>query len=111
MRKRAWEWHSDAKPEVDDLRQEDRELYGSLASRLVALTSQSSGSLGDPARGRVRSAPFSSGQSVGYVYFVERADGRGLGGLLVCRCARRARRPPRGAGEAAVYRLASTPEW
>jgi hypothetical protein len=107
---KKWQWHPLALLEYQELQKYDNDARVRLASKLVRLTG-SSGRPGESASGRVRQEPFAKDSALWFVLFVERADGRGLGGLLICRCKAHAKNPPVEVYQVASRRLAEMPGW
>lgn len=116
---RRWTWHPEAQLEANDLRKQD--IWTGIAlmrtiERLMILQRQ--GELTGPVNGRLeRWCPGRSRQFISFVdgtcwvvYFVERRDGRGLGGLLFHEGAERGP-APNGACELAQHRMSVMPGW
>jgi hypothetical protein len=111
MSRRRWKWHPAAVLESQELQNKDQDAHARLASKLVKLVTCSGRRPGESASGRIRQEPFVKDSALRFVLFVERADGRGLGGLLICRCQPGAKNPPSAVYQVASRRLREIPEW
>ena len=109
MSRMNWTWCPDAKAELPDFQATDRFLQPALTARLVRATTRTSRRPGEPGVGRVRRLAVITSTTY-WVLFVERRDGRGLGGLFLHRCEGECY-PPRGAYEVAAHRLSGMSGW
>lgn len=109
MSRKRWTWCPAAEKEFRSFQESDRFLLPDLAARLQGATTMDRRP-GEAAAGRVRRLPVITGTTY-WVLFVERRDGRGLGGLLLHRCEDRECYPPSGAYEVAASRLSGMRGW
>jgi hypothetical protein len=116
---RGWTWHPEARQEAGDLKEGDVWAWLGLVKtiqRLMLLQRQ--GESAGPINGRVeRWCPGGIRQFISFVdgtccvvYFVERRDGHGYGGLLFDKGPERGP-APNGACETAQERLFTMPGW
>lgn len=108
MSRKSWTWCPEAKTELPSFKERDRFLLPELAAKLKGATTRTSPP-GEAAAGRVRQLAIITSTTY-WVLFVERLDGRGLGGLLLHRCEGECY-PPAGAYEVAAHRLAEMSGW
>lgn len=110
MSRQSWTWCPEAKAELPSFQEADKFLRSVLAAKLTIATTTANRRPGERAAGRVRRLAVIT--SITYwVLFVERRDGRGLGGLLLHRCEEGECNPPAGGYEVAAYRLSGMSGW
>lgn len=110
MSRKSWTWYPEAKSEFRDFQQSDTFLLPELAARLEGATAITGRRPGQAGVGRVRRLAIVTSTTY-WVLFVERQDGRGLGGLLLHRCDGTECDPPSGAYDVAAYRLSNMSAW